>query len=89
MRFAETHHQRCPIERFPELAADLYKLIGECGAPPPWSWTTFCEGAWRKIDGHIFLHQVLDSVDFRSDPSRVLLHAPTSIGELKEWFAVV
>lgn len=64
-------------------------MIGENGALPKWSWTTVCEDAWWKIDGDIFLHLILDGVDFRADPGRVLMHAPTSVGELKEWFAVV
>lgn len=89
LRFTETHHRRCLIKGFPRLESNLYELVGETVPPPVWSWTTYCGCAFRKIEGHIFLYQVLDGVDFRCSHKKVLLHAPTTIAGLKEWFALV
>lgn len=87
--FAEGHHLRCAIEEFPDTATDLFELLGDGLPPPPWSWTTFCEGAFRKIDSHIFLHQCLDGAEFRASRENVLLSKPRTAASLKEWFVIV
>lgn len=87
--YVETHHRRCPVEGYPASCHDLQEPRERGHQELSWVWTSFCEGAFRKVEHHFWMHQVFDYWPQRAFKVYRDQWMPNSLADLKAWLAQV